>query len=149
MVLVEFGQVPFEIVQTNEFVPFVKPVTDDVFVVGLVMEEPPAITDQTPIPIVGILEFKVVVEAHIVKSVPALETSGYESTKTETVLVEAGQTPFTTVHSNILFPVDKEVIPEEFNVGVVTDDPPEITDQVPIPTNGIFALSVAVVVQSV
>ena len=63
--------------------------------------------------------------------------------------MEAGQTPFTTDHSNVLFPVASEVIPEEFNVGVVTEDPPEITDQVPIPTKGIFAFNVAVVEHSV
>ena len=142
--LVELGHVPFEIVHTKEFVPVDKPVTEDVFKVGLVTEEPPVITDQTPVPIVGIFEFNVVVDAQMVKSVPALEIVGYESTKTETVLVEAGQTPFTIDHSNTLFPVASVVTPEEFKVGVVTEEPPEITDHVPIPTTGMFALSVVV-----
>jgi len=65
------------------------------------------------------------------------------------VLVEAGQAPLRIDHSKILFPVASPVIPDEFRVGVVTEEPPEITDHVPIPTTGIFALSVAVDAQSV
>ena len=112
-------------------------------------DEVPDITDHTPVPINGKLPFKVDVEAHIVKSDPAFETVGYESTKIEIVLVDAGQTPFVIDHSKILFPVANSVTPDVFSVGVVTEDPPASTDQVPIPTNGEFALSVEFVVHNI
>lgn len=147
--LVEFGQVPFEVVHTNEFTPVDNPVTGEVFNVGVVTVDVPVSTDQTPVPIAGIFEFKVELDAQIVKSLPALEGVGLESTKTETVLVEAGQTPFTTDHSKILFPSANPVTPDEFKVGVVTEEPPEITDHVPIPTIGVLALSVPVEEQMV
>ena len=60
------------------------------------------------------------------------------------VLVEAGQTPLPTVQIKILLPVASDVTLEEFNVGVVTEDPPDTTDQVPEPTTGMLALSVVV-----
>ena len=142
MVLVELGQVPLNVLQTNEFVPVVKPVTCELFMVGEVTDDPPDITVHEPVPMDGTFEFKVAVDAQIVKSVPALETVGLESTKTETVLVEAGHTPFATDHSKILFPVAKLVTPEELNVSVVTEEPPEITDQVPVPIRGTLALNV-------
>lgn len=49
----------------------------------------------------------------------------------------------------MLVPVASDVTPEVFNVGVVTEEPPVITDQVPTPTIGAFALSVVVGKQSV
>jgi len=75
-VLVEFGQVPFEVVHTKEFTPIDNPVTGDVFNVGVVAIPLPALTDQIPVPIVGILELSVELEAHIVKSVPAFDVVG-------------------------------------------------------------------------
>ena len=60
--------------------PLDKAVTVEVFNVGVVMEDVPVITDQIPVPIEGILEFKVAVEAQIVKSVPALAGVGFGST---------------------------------------------------------------------
>lgn len=65
------------------------------------------------------------------------------------MLVEAGHTPFAIVHSKILFPVASVVTPDEFNVDVVTDEPPKTTDHVPVPVIGIFAFNVVVVAQSV
>ena len=65
------------------------------------------------------------------------------------MLVDAGQTPLAIDHSKILFPVANPVMPDEFNVGVVTVEPPVITDHVPTPTVGILALKVVVVEQSV
>jgi hypothetical protein len=142
-VLLEEGHVPLEVVHTKELIPTFKLVTAEAFKVGVVMEAPLPTTDHIPVPMEGILEFKVALEAQMVKSVPAFEIVGSESTKIETVLVEAGQTPFTTDHSKILIPVVNEVTPEELSVEVVTADPPDNTDQVPIPTIGILAFNVA------
>ena len=64
--LVETGQTPFDVVQTSEFVPVLNPVTEEVFKVVVVTEEPPEITDQEPVPIVGMVLFKVVIDAQIV-----------------------------------------------------------------------------------
>ncbi len=64
--LVETGQTPFEVVHTKAFVPVAKPETDDVFNVGVVIAEPPKITDQIPVPMPGIVLFKFVVGVQIV-----------------------------------------------------------------------------------
>ena len=94
-----------EVVQTYVLVPFDNAVTEEVFNVGLVMDDVPVITDQIPVPIAGILEFKVAVEAQRVKSVPAFAGVGLGSTYTDIVFVEAGQTPLTIDHCKILFPI--------------------------------------------
>ena len=75
-VSVEFGQVPFDVVHTKVLMPVVNVVTVELFKVGFVTEEPPAITDHIPVPIEGIFEFNVDVDAQIVKSVPALAVVG-------------------------------------------------------------------------
>ena len=56
--------------------PVLNPVTAEVFKVGVLAEELPAITDHKPVPITGVFEFSVAVDAQIVKSVPAFDTSG-------------------------------------------------------------------------
>ena len=62
--------------------------------------EVPVMTAHIPVPIEGVLAFKVVVEVQSVCGVPALETVGGISRVTVTVLVDAGQVPFEMVHTN-------------------------------------------------
>ena len=48
------------------FTPVVNPVTPDVGFVGVVTVAVPAVTVQTPVPVVGVLPASVAVAAHIV-----------------------------------------------------------------------------------
>ena len=70
-------------------------------------------------------------------------------TSIETVLVEAGQVPLVIVHIKMFAPVLK-VFTEVAGVVVEVRTPvPETTDQDPLPTMGVFALSVDVEAQIV
>jgi hypothetical protein len=62
--------------------------------------------------------------------------------------VDGGQVPFEIVQRNVLIPTLKPVMPEVGDVGVVTVALPAITVQAPVPTAGIFPVSVAVVSQT-
>ena len=59
-------QVPFVIVQVKVFTPVVNPVTPDVGLVGVVTVAVPAVTVQTPVPIIGVFAAKVDVALQIV-----------------------------------------------------------------------------------
>ena len=58
--------VPLLIVQTKVFTPVVNPVTPDVGEAGVVTVAVPAVTVQSPVPVVGVLPASVAVAAHIV-----------------------------------------------------------------------------------
>ncbi len=60
------GQVPFVIVQTNEFAPRANPVTPDVGELGVVTVAPPAITVHVPVPGDGVFPASVAVVEHTV-----------------------------------------------------------------------------------
>lgn len=66
IVSVELIQIPFEIVQTNVFVPMLNPVTPEVGEAGEVIVAAPAITVHIPVPTVGIFPLSDEVEEHIV-----------------------------------------------------------------------------------
>ena len=59
-------QVPLLIVHTNVFTPVVKPVTPLVGFVGVVTVAVPAVTVQTPVPIIGVLAASVAIALQIV-----------------------------------------------------------------------------------
>ena len=59
-------QVPLLIVHANVFTPVVNPVTPLVGELGVVTVAVPAVTVQTPVPIIGVLAAKVPVGEHIV-----------------------------------------------------------------------------------
>ena len=58
--------VPLLIVQVKVFTPVVNPVTPLVGLVGVVTIAVPAVTVQSPVPIIGVFAAKVAVAAHIV-----------------------------------------------------------------------------------
>ena len=60
------GQVPLVIVHTKVFTPVVKPVTPLVGLVGVVTVAVPAVTVQSPVPVVGVLAASVAAGEHIV-----------------------------------------------------------------------------------
>lgn len=71
------------------------------------------------------------------------EILGFEFENTIISSVEAGQAPLLIVHLRVeLAPIVKLVIPELGEVGLVTTAVPEITDQAPVPTTGVFATRV-------
>ena len=54
---------PLEIVQTKVLVPVIKLLTVELFNVGVVTEEPPAITVHNPVPTIGALPVRVEFDA--------------------------------------------------------------------------------------
>lgn len=65
-VSVEFGQIPFEIVQTNVFIPTLNPVTFEVGEVGVVIVPVPLILLHVAVPVVGLFPLSSVLEAQSV-----------------------------------------------------------------------------------
>lgn len=63
------------------------------------------------------------------------------------VSFEAMQVPFDMVHTNEFVPAVKPVIAEVAELVVVTVADPAITDHNPVPTVGVLAVKVAVVLQ--
>jgi hypothetical protein len=108
-VLLEEGQLPLEIVHTKRFVPMLKPFTALLGEEGLETVAVPAVTVQSPVPVVGVFAASVAEAAQRVCEVPALETVGFASQITVTVLLEEGQLPLEIVHTKLLVPTLKPV----------------------------------------
>jgi hypothetical protein len=125
-------QAPFETVHTKELVPVLNDVTCDEGLFTAVMLPDPAITDQTPVPTVGLTAAKVAVVAQIVWFVPALDT-GCASRTIVTVAALVGQLLFGIVHTKELVPVLNDVTCEVGLLIEVTLPEPDNTDQVPLP----------------
>ena len=140
----EAGQTPFTIDHSNILFPVANVVTPELFKVGVVTEEPPAITDQVPIPTKGAFALMVVVGEQIIWLTPADEIVGRESTKKTTVSGEFGQVPKAVVHTKVLTPLANPVTDELLRVVVTTEPPPLRTDQVPNPIVGVLPFNVAV-----
>ena len=150
METVEVAEVhtPFETVHTKEFVPVLKALTGDEGLFIEVTFPEPAITDQAPVPLVGVTAANVAVVAHTVWFVPAFEV-GCASRMINTVDVAAVHAPFETVHTNEFVPVLNAVTGDEGLFREVTFPEPTITDQAPVPIAGLVAASVAVVAHTV
>jgi hypothetical protein len=142
------GQLPLDTVHKNELVPVLNAVTCDDGLFMEVTEPAPAITDQAPVPTVGLVAAKVAVVAQMVWSVPALDI-GCASLYMLTIAVAEGQLPLDTVHTKELVPVPNDVTVEDGLFVEVTEPVPAITDQAPVPTAGLTAAKVAVVAQMV
>ena len=139
---VALGQTPLVTVHTNELVPVLKPVTADAGFVLVITLDVPVITDQTPEPIVGLTAARVAPEAQTVWLLPAFET-GIASLMMFTVEVATGQTPLVTVHKNVFVPVAIEFTAEEGLPDATIVAVPLCNDQLPVPTVGVIAPSVA------
>ena len=143
-VLVELGQIPLLTVHMNIFGPVLKLVIEELAAVGEFTVPPPEITDQVPVPVVGLVAASVALVAQSVWGSPALAVLGLASTLIATVLVEAGQVPLETDHMKIFAPAVKPVTPDVAELGVLTLPFPETSNHEPVPTSGIFALKVVV-----
>jgi len=124
--------------------PLLSPVTPDVPIVGVVMEEVPVNIDQVPNPIAGFTAFNVAVDEQTDWSAPATAAEGNGLTNMFKVLEDDAQTPLEIVHTTVLVPVIKLVTDELFKVGVVILDPPAITVHIPVPTIGALPVKVEV-----
>jgi hypothetical protein len=146
---VDGGQTPLLTDHWSAFGPTERLVTVAMFIVGLLIEAEPFTTDQTPKPIAGMFAFKVVELAHTVALLPALAVLGKLSRVMSTVDVDAGQMPFVTDHRRTFGPIEMLLTADTLSVLLLTDKAPPITDQVPVPTSGLRAFSVAVVAHTV
>ena len=148
-VSVDGVQTPFEIVQTNIFVPIPNPVTVVAGSVEFVIVAVPEINVHNPDPTIGVFPVKLEADEQIVESNPAFETVGKSNLKIVIESNESAHVPFEIVHTNVFVPTLNAVIPEVGDVGVVGVAEPTTTVHNPVPTTGVFPASVAVVVQTV
>jgi hypothetical protein len=112
----------------------------------------PETKDHAPVPTVGVFAAIAVTDVaglQIDMLGPALETVGKLSRTIATVEFEAAHTPFTILHLKTLIPTPNPVIVVLGEVGEVIVPAPEINNQLPVPTVGVFAFIVAVVAQTV
>jgi hypothetical protein len=144
------GHTPLLIVHWNTFTPTPKPIT---LLFGSVEEvgiPEPETSVQAPVPIVGVFAaITVLLVTHKLWFGPALAVVGLASCWIRTVEVDGGHTPLLIVHAKTLEPTPREVMVVFGEFEAVIIPPPETSDQVPIPTVGVFALMVAVVAQIV
>ena len=143
-VLVEAGQVPFEIAHIKIFVPTVNPFTE---AFGEFIGETvpvPETSDHAPVPTDGTFALNVALEEQIVCGEPAADAVGFASTLIATVLVEVGQDPLEIVHIKIFAPALSPLTVAFAELIGETDPVPETSDQDPVPTAGTLALKVVV-----
>jgi hypothetical protein len=144
-VSLDIGHMPLQTHQTNIFVGADKTVIAELFNNGFVITGLPPATVQTPTPTVGALPFKVAEVTQVVWSIPASAEVGKASIIICTVSFEGGQEPFVTVQIKAFVPVVNPVKVEIFNVGLLTELPPNKTDQHPDPITGFTAFKLKVV----
>ena len=65
-----------------------------------------------------------------------------------TVSFDDGQVRLLIVQTNVFAPTDNPVTPDVGELGVVTVALPAITDQAPVPTDGVLPARVAIVAQA-
>jgi hypothetical protein len=149
MLSVDGVHIPFEIVHRNVFTPKLNPVTPEVGEVGVVTVPVPAITVHVLVPIAGVFPASVAVVLQTVWSAPAADVVGNPRKLIVMLSADAVHEPFVIVHRNVFTPTLNPVTPEVGEEGVVTVAPPAVTVHVPVPVTGVFAASVAVVIQTV
>src|SRR5262249_6182704 len=115
---------------------------------GCVTNPDPAIKVHVPVPTAGVFPASVAVAAQTVWSGPASADVGEASLVIVTVSAEGGHEALLIVHTNVFAPIASPVTPDVGLPGVVTEAPPAITVQVPVPTEGVLPARVAVVVHT-
>ena len=103
----------------------------------------PAITDQVPIPTIGIFPFKEEKEEQIVESLPAFAGVAKVLIVATTVSVVGTQVPFEMVQTNTFTPTLTPVIDDVGDVGLVIVPLPETIVHKPVPTIGVLPFNVA------
>lgn len=146
------GQTPLEIVQSSTFSPLLKLKALLVAEPGLNMFAEPVDIDHKPVPRVGELAASAVLGEVMQRfwAGPAAEASGISSTRITSVAV-VRQPPLLMVHSSVLVPDRRPVTVLVSEFMLVTVPPPEVMDQVPIPSVGVLPVNVVLgeLIQSV
>jgi hypothetical protein len=145
---VEAGQTPLLIDHSKIFVPTPRLLNDVKFWELLEMLAVPEITDQAPVPTVGIFADSVPVDAQVMYPVDAKAAVGGSSLRTRTLEVDGGQIPLTIAHWNTFDPVPNPLARVTAAVGLLTAPLLLSTDQLPVPTTGMLAERVAAVEQT-
>ena len=143
-VLLDGAHTPLEMVQTKVLVPVIKLLTLELFSVGVVTLDPPAITVHSPVPTTGELPVKVEVDVHKFCEGPTVDIVGISSTYNVTLETEARHGALEIVHSKIFVPKPKPVIVVFGEVGLVIVPLPETKVHNPVPTVGVLAVMVVV-----
>lgn len=143
------AQVPLEIVHLKTFIPVPSPVTLDEGFDGVEIVPDPLINVHAPVPEDAVLPLSTVLVPHTVWSEPAFAAVGKLSETTVTSAMEGLQVPFEIVHLNIFVPLLKPVIKLPGLVAFAKVPLPLISDQMPVPMDGVFAAIVASVSQIV
>jgi hypothetical protein len=138
----EEAQTPLVMVQLNTLVPYPSPL---IVVEAEIAEEiiPEPLTNaHVPVPTAGRFALTVVIgdDSQTCWLLPANETLGNTSMKTETESLEAGQTPFDTDHTRMFSPGLKEEYVAAASKGLLSTPAPVATFQLPTPIAGIFPL---------
>jgi hypothetical protein len=145
---VEAGQTPLLIDHSKIFVPTPRLLNDVEFWELLEMLAVPDMTDQAPVPTVGIFADSVPVDAQVMYPVDAKAAVGGSSLRTRTLEVDGGQIPLTIAHWNTFDPVPNPLARVTAAVGLLTTPLLLSTDQLPVPTTGMLAERVAAVEQT-
>lgn len=138
---------PLEAVQLNTEMPRPRPVTVLVLSVGVVMLTltEPETTDHIPVPGEIALPANVVLGEVMQRLWLAPAKGGVGASSTCSVTVAASvQAPLSILHSSTVVPGMSPVMVLLGELTAVTEPPPEITDQVPMPTLGAVAARVGV-----
>ena len=140
----EFEQPPLVMVHTRLLVPTPRLVAALLPRLILVTEPVPAITDQLPVPSVGVLPLRVTLPGtvHTVWLTPTLAVVARLSTTMVTEDASGGHTPLEMVHTKVVAPGVKLTAALVARVGLFTVADPETTDQEPVPTDGVLAFRV-------
>jgi hypothetical protein len=122
-----------------------KPTTAVVGDVGTPIAPEPASKFHTPIPTVGVLPVKVVLDAHKVCVGPALATVGKSSRCIKTVELFEAHTPLSIVHANTLLPTPIDVMFVFGEPGLLMLPEPDTNVHVPVPTTGVLPANTVLV----
>ena len=147
-VSLEDWQAPFEMVQTRVAFPIANPLTAEVGLPGVTIFAVPDATVQRPVPTLGALPSKVVTESHNAWSGPAMAVVGIPSRVITTSSVDAVHPPLVMVQRKVFEPIPNPETPEAGFVALVIVPEPPTNDHIPVPTEGEFPASVAVVAQT-
>lgn len=139
----ETGQAPLVIDQTNVLVPMLNPEMPEVTLLESLNVPLPAITDQVPIPTIGMLPFNEDTAEQIVESLPAFAGVAKVLIVATTVSVVGAQVPFEMVQTNTFTPTLTPVMDDVGEVGLVIVPLPETIVHNPVPTIGVLPLRVA------